>query len=394
MAGTLHARRARGSVRRMSTALSIAAPSTHAPTRARRPRTSARSTLFPSGLTHDARRQDPFPPCVDARRGRLQVGSRRAPPARLRRRARRARRRPLAPGRRRGRAPAGRARAAPRRRAASSQADWAERIVDARAERRARALHLQRHRGDAARAARRARLHRPRPRAQAGRPLPRLARRRDARRGAAGRPRAAARARRRTPTSPSSIRSPRARSRRELARGDVACVILEPTGAAWGAVPLPPERVASIAAAARAHGALVVFDEVVTGFRWSPGGAQAVIGVTPDLTRARQGRRRRPARRRAGGARGRHGGARLPRGPRPRSSTRARTTRIRCRPRPASRRSTCWPTAPRLAGADAVGGRAARGALRGLRGSARRPATPTARPRRSASSSASAPTTR
>jgi len=70
----------------------------------------------------------------------------------------------------------------------------------------------------------------------------------------------------------------------ELARGDVACVILEPTGAAWGAVPLPPARVASIAEAARAHGTLVVFDEVVTGFRWSPGGAQAVIGVIPDLT--------------------------------------------------------------------------------------------------------------
>jgi glutamate-1-semialdehyde 2,1-aminomutase len=71
---------------------------------------------------------------------------------------------------------------------------------------------------------------------------------------------------------------------RELERGDVACVILEPTGAAWGAVPLPPARVAAIAAAARAAGSLVVFDEVVTGFRWSPGGAQAVIGVTPDLT--------------------------------------------------------------------------------------------------------------
>jgi glutamate-1-semialdehyde 2,1-aminomutase len=70
----------------------------------------------------------------------------------------------------------------------------------------------------------------------------------------------------------------------ELARGDVACVILEPTGAAWGAVPLAPARVASIAAAARVHGTLVVFDEVVTGFRWSPGGAQALIGVTPDLT--------------------------------------------------------------------------------------------------------------
>ena len=70
----------------------------------------------------------------------------------------------------------------------------------------------------------------------------------------------------------------------ELARGDVACVILEPTGAAWGAVPLAPAHVARIAAAARAAGALVVFDEVVTGFRWSPGGAQALIGVTPDLT--------------------------------------------------------------------------------------------------------------
>ena len=70
----------------------------------------------------------------------------------------------------------------------------------------------------------------------------------------------------------------------ELARGDVACVILEPTGAAWGAVPLAPAHVARIAHAARAHDALVVFDEVVTGFRWSPGGAQAVIGVAPDLT--------------------------------------------------------------------------------------------------------------
>ena len=47
---------------------------------------------------------------------------------------------------------------------------------------------------------------------------------------------------------------------------------------------MPPERVASIAAAARAHGTLVVFDEVVTGFRWSTGGAQALLGVTPDLT--------------------------------------------------------------------------------------------------------------
>ena len=164
------------------------------------------------------------------------------------------------------------------------QSDWAERIVDLvpSAERvrftssgtEATLLALRVARG----------VHRPQPRAQARRPLPRLARRRDAGRGAARRARAARAARRRIPIS--AVVDPFAEGalERELARGDVACVILEPTGAAWGAVPLPPERVASIAAAARAHGTLVVFDEVVTGFRWSPGGAQAVIGVTPDLT--------------------------------------------------------------------------------------------------------------
>ena len=61
-------------------------------------------------------------------------------------------------------------------------------------------------------------------------------------------------------------------------------MILEPTGAAWGAVPLPPEHVARRAARARRTARCVVFDEVVTGFRWSPGGVQALIGVTPDLT--------------------------------------------------------------------------------------------------------------
>ena len=180
---------------------------------------------------------------------------------------------------------------------------------------------------------------------------------------------------------------------RELERGDVACVILEPTGAAWGAVPLPPERVASIAAAARAHGALVVFDEVVTGFRWSPGGAQAVIGVTPDLTRARQGRRRRPARRRADGPGGRDGGARLPRrrvqGRAPRHAQRAsaRGRRRHRDARPARRRQ-------RPGGGERRRRRSC--ARRSARpsSSARRPATRTARPRRSASSSASARTTR
>ena len=69
-----------------------------------------------------------------------------------------------------------------------------------------------------------------------------------------------------------------------LAGGDVAAVILEPSGAAWGTVPLPAGLLASIRAQTTATGTVLVFDEVVSGFRWSPGGVQAVAGVTPDLT--------------------------------------------------------------------------------------------------------------
>ena len=71
---------------------------------------------------------------------------------------------------------------------------------------------------------------------------------------------------------------------RELAPGDVAAVILEPAGAAWGTVPMPTDFVGSVRERTREVGTLLVFDEVVTGFRWSPGGAQALLGVEPDLT--------------------------------------------------------------------------------------------------------------
>ena len=71
---------------------------------------------------------------------------------------------------------------------------------------------------------------------------------------------------------------------RELSRGDVAAVILEPAGAAWGTVQLDATFVAGIRERTLEVGSLLVFDEVVTGFRWSPGGAQAVLGVEPDLT--------------------------------------------------------------------------------------------------------------
>ncbi|MBV8538775.1 MAG: aminotransferase class III-fold pyridoxal phosphate-dependent enzyme [Alphaproteobacteria bacterium] len=61
--------------------------------------------------------------------------------------------------------------------------------------------------------------------------------------------------------------------------GGFAAVILEPVGAAEPA----PGYLAAVRDLAHAHGALVIFDEIVTGFRVALGGAQAYYGVTPDL---------------------------------------------------------------------------------------------------------------
>ena len=69
-----------------------------------------------------------------------------------------------------------------------------------------------------------------------------------------------------------------------LADGDVAAVILEPTGASWGTLPLPATFLADLRELTSRHSTVLIFDEVVTGFRVSPGGAQARGGVTPDLT--------------------------------------------------------------------------------------------------------------
>jgi glutamate-1-semialdehyde 2,1-aminomutase len=66
-------------------------------------------------------------------------------------------------------------------------------------------------------------------------------------------------------------------------RDDIAAVILEPSGASWGMVPLPQGFLADLRAAATAAGVVLIFDEVITGFRWSRGGAQARFGVIPDL---------------------------------------------------------------------------------------------------------------
>lgn len=68
-----------------------------------------------------------------------------------------------------------------------------------------------------------------------------------------------------------------------LAAGGVAALILEPSGASWGTLPLPPGLLDRAAAACRRHGTLLVLDEVITGFRVDPGGAQRATGVVPDL---------------------------------------------------------------------------------------------------------------
>jgi glutamate-1-semialdehyde 2,1-aminomutase len=66
--------------------------------------------------------------------------------------------------------------------------------------------------------------------------------------------------------------------------GEIACVILEPTGASYGQIPLPEGFLAGLKEVAHKHGALVIFDEIVTGFRYSPGGVQQQTGVIPDIT--------------------------------------------------------------------------------------------------------------
>jgi glutamate-1-semialdehyde 2,1-aminomutase len=65
---------------------------------------------------------------------------------------------------------------------------------------------------------------------------------------------------------------------------DVACVIVEPVAANMGLVAPEPGFLAGLRRACDAVGALLVFDEVITGFRLARGGAQEVFGVRPDLT--------------------------------------------------------------------------------------------------------------
>ena len=65
---------------------------------------------------------------------------------------------------------------------------------------------------------------------------------------------------------------------------NVAAVIVEPIAGNMGVVPPAEGFLVALRDLTQASGALLIFDEVISGFRASPGGAQALYGVTPDLT--------------------------------------------------------------------------------------------------------------
>jgi glutamate-1-semialdehyde 2,1-aminomutase len=71
---------------------------------------------------------------------------------------------------------------------------------------------------------------------------------------------------------------------RLLAERAVAAVIVEPVAANVGVVPPLPGYLDGLRSVTRRHGALLIFDEVITGFRIARGGAQERYGVTADLT--------------------------------------------------------------------------------------------------------------
>ena len=66
-------------------------------------------------------------------------------------------------------------------------------------------------------------------------------------------------------------------------RDDIAGVITEGSGASYGTVPRQEGFVEGVRELTRQHGVVMILDEVITGFRWSPGGLQEWLGIEPDL---------------------------------------------------------------------------------------------------------------
>ena len=65
---------------------------------------------------------------------------------------------------------------------------------------------------------------------------------------------------------------------------DIAGVILEGSGASWATVPFEPGFLAGARELTERHGNVLIVDEVITGFRWAPGGAQERSGFVSDLS--------------------------------------------------------------------------------------------------------------
>ena len=66
-------------------------------------------------------------------------------------------------------------------------------------------------------------------------------------------------------------------------RSDIAGVITEGSGASYGTVPLSPGFLDGVRRLTRQYGVVMILDEVITGFRWSPGGLQQRLGIDPDV---------------------------------------------------------------------------------------------------------------
>jgi glutamate-1-semialdehyde 2,1-aminomutase len=64
----------------------------------------------------------------------------------------------------------------------------------------------------------------------------------------------------------------------------IACVIVEPVAGNMNLLPATPEFLQTMRRLCSAHGAILIFDEVMSGFRVGLGGAQTLYGITPDLT--------------------------------------------------------------------------------------------------------------
>jgi len=68
-----------------------------------------------------------------------------------------------------------------------------------------------------------------------------------------------------------------------LSTNDLAAAIIEPSGGSWGRIPLDPNFLHGLRECTARHKVQLIFDEVITGFRFSPGGAQGLYGIRPDM---------------------------------------------------------------------------------------------------------------